>query len=1091
MQTKTDDKQLPIGQFLELNNSVFTKGGLLQKRNGYGYLPELGYSSSPSARIAATPSVKSSSPSQQASFLTTFNENLSAVGTQLQALSTSYGEWVQKGRIQPIELNVSTLIRNNTNQTQVDAAIAPNGLMCTVYTDQSNSNTFQPVFRYTVSDSETGQNIIPPTNLPYPFLLGNTPNLTPKVFVLGSYFVILFVVYNSVIYNLEYIAISTSNPNATSGPTLISNSVTPSTQAAFDAAVLNNALYIAWNGQSTSGIKITYLTQTLTQANTVFADPSHSATNVSVCTDVFNQNIWVNYYNSNTNNSYCFVTDVNLHLILSPTATLTGVTLNNLTATANGGNCVLLTETANTYSYDNNLSSNFLQSTSIASTGTVGTPQTFIRSVGLASKAFLYNDTTYALAAYQSPYQSTYFLIDQNGNTLSKVAYGNGNGYVTQLPNVSLNGTEASVPYLLKTLIQAANTNTNIPSGSQTAAIYSQVGINLAQFTFDSLKTSVLETGNNLNLTGGLTWAYDGFEVTELGFHLYPDSVEAATQADPALTGTVTSGSPYITVITPTGVGIGMTVAGTDIPSNTTVLQVFTTSVLLSKNATGNNTGTYTFTGNQPAQKYFYQVTYEWQDNQGNLFRSAPSIPVTVTTSSGNSSAVVNIPLYRITAKTSNPVKIVVYRWSTAQLTYYQTTSIQQPILNLNLTSQDSITFIDGNSDANILGNNILYTNGGVLENIGPPAFDNIFSFDDRLFGITSENKNLLWYSQKLIQNVPVETSDLLTLFIAPNTGIQSTGPLKCGFQMDDKAILFKETGISFINGTGPDSTGSNSQYSEPIFITSTVGCSNSNSLILIPTGLMFEFTSQSGGNQIWMLTRDLQTLYIGAPMEAITQNATVQSAVNIPGTNSVRFTLSSGVTLNYDYYYNQWDTFSNVKAISSTLFQGLHTYLDPFNNVLQETPGQYLDGTSPVLMNFLTGWLKLGDLQGYQRAYFFYFLGSYFSPHRLVIQIAYDYNPIPVQQSIITPQNFSGSYGTGIYGSQSPYGGGINLEQWKIFFERERCMAFQISVQEQYDPSFAYYGGTAGKGLTISGINCQLGFKKGYRPIKISQAVG
>ena len=33
---------------------------------------------------------------------------------------------------------------------------------------------------------------------------------------------------------------------------------------------------------------------------------------------------------------------------------------------------------------------------------------------------------------------------------------------------------------------------------------------------------------------------------------------------------------------------------------------------------------------------YFYQVTYEWSDSQGNLFRSAPSIPISVTTTGTN-----------------------------------------------------------------------------------------------------------------------------------------------------------------------------------------------------------------------------------------------------------------------------------------------------------------------------------------------------------------------------------------------------------------------------------------------------------------------
>jgi len=111
---------------------------------------------------------------------------------------------------------------------------------------------------------------------------------------------------------------------------------------------------------------------------------------------------------------------------------------------------------------------------------------------------------------------------------------------------------------------------------------------------------------------------------------------------------------------------------------------------------------------------YYYQVCYEWTDNQGNLFRSAPSIPVAVTTTgSGTSGSVVlNIPTLRLTYKISSPVRIVVYRWSVANQTYFQVTSITAPIQND--LSVDYITYTDTLADASIVGNNIIYTTGAL-----------------------------------------------------------------------------------------------------------------------------------------------------------------------------------------------------------------------------------------------------------------------------------------------------------------------------------------------------------------------------------------
>src|SRR5437868_1369793 len=122
--------------------------------------------------------------------------------------------------------------------------------------------------------------------------------------------------------------------------------------------------------------------------------------------------------------------------------------------------------------------------------------------------------------------------------------------------------------YLFKDLIAAANKDTAVPSGTQTAGIYSQTGINLASFTLNSDLLDTSEIGNDLHLGGGFLWMYDGYLPVEHNFFLYPDSVEVATS---------------------------------------------------------------TTAGSMTPQRYFYQATYEWADNQGNIFRSAPSIPVSFT----------------------------------------------------------------------------------------------------------------------------------------------------------------------------------------------------------------------------------------------------------------------------------------------------------------------------------------------------------------------------------------------------------------------------------------------------------------------------
>lgn len=483
------------------------------------------------------------------------------------------------------------------------------------------------------------------------------------------------------------------------------------------------------------------------------------------------------------------------------------------------------------------------------------------------------------------------------------------------------------------------------------------------------------------------------------------------------------------------------------------------------------------------AGTYNYVFTYEWTDNQGNLHRSAPSIPLTVVTSGGTSTNTLYVPTLRLTYKTDpNPVRIVGYRWSVAQQVYYQFTSITSPIVND--PTVDFVVITDTLSDAAILGQTLLYTTGGVIENIAPPAATASTLFKNRLFIVDAEDRNLLWYSKQVIEGVPVEMSDLLTLYVAPTSGSQgSTGPITALSALDDKLIVFKRNAIYYITGIGPDNTGASNDFTDPVFITSAVGCPNPNSIVLMPQGLMFQ--SDKG---IWLLGRDLSTQYIGAPVESYNDQV-VKSATAIPGTNQIRFTVDAGVTLMYDYYYQQWGTFTNVRAISSTLYEGLQTYLNEFGAVFQEAPGTYVDGSTPVLMSFTTGWMNLAGLQGYERFYFMYLLGTYITPFKLNVQMAYDYNSNTRHNTLVTPDNYSPNWGgDALWGSSSPWGGPGNVFEARVFPKIQKCESFQIAINEVYDSS---YGIAAGQGLTLSGMNLVVGAKRAFRTQKASQSFG
>lgn len=1001
---KTDQWQVPFGNFLRLENSVFDTGGQLKKRYGYGALSSL--------------------PNSSYSYLTTFSGNLTALGPTIAAFNETSQSWIPKGTTTPLKVSTLPVIRNNFNQSQCDSVTTSTGLACTVYTEVGSSTTY----KYAITDAITGQNIIAPTLIPPS---AGTVTGSPRVFLVGNYFVIVFTTVISASSHLQYVAISSYSPSVVTAAQDIASGYTSSTRLSWDGVSFSNSLYIAYNtasgGQSVkvTSLAVPQLALGQTPASpTTFAGSIATIMSLTVDSTISNPLIYISFYDSASSTGYTAAVDTGLTVVLAPTQIIASGTILNLASAAQNGSCAVFEEVNNNYSYDGAVPTHFVQKVSVTSAGAVSSTVVSARSVGLGSKAFIINGQIYYLAAFQSPFQPTYFLI--NGSTslatspviVGKLAYENGGGYLSLgLPGVVINDTTVSVPYLFKDFIQALTVANNTQE-SVTGGIYSQTGINLGSFNFTSDGIDTAEVGNNLHLSGGFLGMYDGYLPVEHDFFLWPDSVEVANSG--------------------------------------------TGGVLI-------------------AQQYFYQAIYEWSDNQGNIHRSAGSIPVSVTTTGTTSSVTVNVPTLRLTMKTANPVKVVIYRWSAAQPVYHQITSITAPLLNS--TTSDSVSFVDTVADTTIQGNSIIYTNGGVVEDVNAPATNIMTLFDTRLWLVDAEDPNTLWFSKQVIEATPVEMSDFFTVYVAPNTGTTATtGPITALGPMDDKLIIFKDNAIYYINGTGPDNTGANNQYSQPTFITSTVGCEDQASIVLMNDGLMFQ--SDKG---IWLLNRSLSVSYIGAAVEGFNQSL-VNSATNVPKTNQVRQTLDSGETLMYDYYYQQWGTFAGVPAISSTIYQSNHTYISKYGTVFQETPGAYLDGSNPVTMSFTTSWINLAGLQGYERIYYFYLLGKYYSPHKLLIQVAYDYVDTPVQSLIVNPLNFSSAIPSPFGEQSAPFGAATNLEDWLVHLKRQKCQAFQITIDELYDPSL---GVPPGAGLTLSGINMMLGVKRSSFPIRASNTVG
>jgi hypothetical protein len=1111
---KTDPYQVRPPKVEVLQNAIFTEGMSIHKRYGYNAF---------STAIAGT----ISSITNSLGGATFQNELLEFDGTSIYSYNQTGLSWTLKGPAISAALSVIPVVRNTVQQTSQDSAYHQSGYYCYVW--ENGDGTSQ----YSIIDSNTDQIIVSSVSL------GSVAK-SPKVNAVGLYFLISYV--DTSLNRLRRIAIPVATPMSPQAPVDITTTLNAGNPV-YDAAVLNpknGNVFFAWNNASGS-VSTCYINAFLSESSTLVV-PGHSASiAINIFSDPMAQYVWIAAYDGTT----IAYTVQNISLQGTPplgswTTLETLSNVRNITGTVIGTTGTIFYEVSNTISYNT-----IVRMNTGTSTGTVGTPSVFLRSVGLWAKCFQYNGIIYLGVTYSSQLQPVYFIVNSLGRVITKIAYQNAGGLTAKslLPQVnSVSATKFEVAYLVKDLLEAQSGN-----------IYTQTGVNQASIDFSSNSNfSSVTLGSNLHISGGILSMYDGVSVIEHGFFLYPETptntvtssgggigwgslveqpqwqysatyewtdqqgnihrsapsvpltVNFAQGTPVVFTATSTPGSKVLTAVSSTaGLFIGQVLSGLDLQPLTSITAISGSTVTLSLPAISTpntvtvltQTPSITFTATitsgsnsltniaNTSDLYVGMMLYGPGIQPGATIATLSTNSLTmssnalssISTTDTNSNSVV-IDTLRITQKVAprTPVNIVLYRTTANGTIFYRVNPVQTP--TYNDTTVDTVTIVDNVPDLALIGNELLYTTGGVLENICAPATNLLTTYNNRVMLVSAEDLNTIWYSQQVVPGSPVQFNDSLTNFIDPREGF-----ITSIFTLDDKFIVFKTNSIFYFAGQGPNSTGNNNDFSTPFLITTDAGCQNQNSIATMPIGLMFQ--SSKG---IYLLDRGLSTSYIGAEVEPF-NTQTITSSILIPNTNQVRFTLESGTTLMYDYYYKQWSTFTNQHASDAVIFQDLFTYFNPNGTVYQETPGQFTDNGQFIPLKVTTSWLQLAGLQGYQRCYKIYILGTYKSPHNLVVSVAYDFNPGVTQQvSANATALFGGGniYGQGnVYGNNGLYGGPAPTEQWRLDLIQQKCQAIQLTIQDSQSAPY-------GEGLSLSGITVIAGVKQGLNKVGPSQII-
>jgi hypothetical protein len=399
---------------------------------------------------------------------------------------------------------------------------------------------------------------------------------------------------------------------------------------------------------------------------------------------------------------------------------------------------------------------------------------------------------------------------------------------------------------------------------------------------------------------------------------------------------------------------------------------------------------------------YSYIVVFERSDANGNVSRSTTSLPFSATTSAGAGLGAVSLTIdyYLMTAFVANASTAIaaVFRTEAGGETYYFVGSQKMNALGA------SFTYVDSANDSTILSNRIIYTQGGILDREPPPPYTQMVVHNNRLWGFSSVERKMVFYSGDY---VPGESPWFST---AQQFRIDPGGDITALASLDEKLIIFKRDRIFKVTGRGGNASGSSSDLTPPDVITSDCGCIDHRSVVVIPQGILFQ--SDKG---IYMLTRGEELTFVGLPVDYYVNNfPTINAATLMPTVMEVRFhaenSLDEGLVLVYNYRDNRWTTHTNydygdgTERVDALVVNNSYYTVDAQANVSIETPDEYRDpGSTYVVSELETGWIKPAGKQGLVRCQRILFLNELVEDHDMEFEIDKDYVNTSVQSAVYT----------------------------------------------------------------------------------------
>ena len=492
-------------------------------------------------------------------------------------------------------------------------------------------------------------------------------------------------------------------------------------------------------------------------------------------------------------------------------------------------------------------------------------------------------------------------------------------------------------------------------------------------------------------------------------------------------------------------------------------------NMLPAVDATGTLVGTRTYT---------YVGVLEAYDEKGNLTRSLPGPPVSITIPGAALTNRNDVTFYTLgpSARYAAGKRFAVVLFRADQDGLFQRCT--EPFVN-SFDQQLSQFFpvirdLGAEFDA-------LYTQSGAeVEASGPDGAAFVMVGTKRVWLAGFFRRDRIQYSKLYNPATANETTIAPEFNDAFSFLIPGGDPVTGLGEMDDKVIVFTRSKIYAISGNGPDDGGRGNDFSGLQLVSTDTGCIEARSIVSTPAGVYFQTLAG-----LFVLGRDLQLNFAGEAVKDLTgQFPEVTSAVLVPSETQVRFTVrdpvaGAGAVLVYDFSqgaWTRWDVRRRLLApvlldpVGACVHKDVYYILASNGIVYREDPTTHYDSTNVyVPLRIESGWLQAAQQSGWQRVRQVAASCRRVDPHNLTVSLYQEFD------STTPTQTFQWTEAT--ISAQKL----VELVVMRV--RQQKCTAFKIAIEDTASAGSNTLP-AVGTGYECVGFSVELSGKRGlYKP--------